>query len=126
MLFRFRQKIQQKSGTSNLFFAASGFLNALLPCGMVYMAAFAALGFGNEWFASQYMLVFGLATLPLLLTTHLGLSKILARSTRFSRKIIPTLVVITAVFLILRGMNLGIPMLSPSAPATLTEAAICE
>ena len=49
-------------------FLTIGFLNGFLPCGLVYMAVFAAIASGNALNGSLYMAVFGLGTIPLMTT----------------------------------------------------------
>ena len=54
-------------------FLTIGFLNGLLPCGLVYMAVFGALASGGAMEGSLYMAVFGLGTIPLMTTAiYLG------------------------------------------------------
>ncbi|MCF7561329.1 sulfite exporter TauE/SafE family protein [Sabulilitoribacter multivorans] len=95
-------------------FLTIGFLNGFLPCGLVYMAVFAAIATGNTLSSSLYMVVFGLGTIPLT-TTAVYLSGILKGSIRQKiQKVIPVFVVIIGALFILRGLGLGIPYLSPA------------
>jgi hypothetical protein len=50
---------------------ALGATNGLLPCGLVYMAATASIATGRIASAAGYMILFGLGTMPLLLTISL-------------------------------------------------------
>lgn len=90
-----------------------GQINGLLPCGLVYMAIAGALATGDPLFGLLFMVSFGLGTVPLmLLATFSG--KILPPSFKIKiQKTIPAFVVLMATVLILRGMNLGIPYISP-------------
>ncbi|CAH8291205.1 hypothetical protein EV196_10797 [Mariniflexile fucanivorans] len=98
-------------------FLTIGFLNGFLPCGLVYVAVFAAIASGNALNGSIYMAVFGLGTIPLM-TTAIYLSNFLKGSARQKiQKAIPVFVVIIGVLFILRGLGLGIPYISP-APVT--------
>lgn len=100
-------------------FFTVGFLNGLLPCGLVYMAVFGALATGGAWQGSVYMGAFGLGTIPLM-TLAIYLGNFL--STTFKQrvlKLIPVVVVIIGVLFILRGMGLGIKYISPSENVTL-------
>ncbi|WP_136481939.1 sulfite exporter TauE/SafE family protein [Cognatitamlana onchidii] len=94
-------------------FLTIGFLNGFLPCGLVYMALFAAIAGGSPLNGALYMLVFGLGTIPLM-TTAIYLSQFLKGQTRQRiQKIIPVFVVIIGILFIIRGLGLGIPYLSP-------------
>ncbi len=96
-----------------------GLVNAWLPCGLVYLALLPALATGNAYAAAGLMFSFGLGTMPLmilLLTAGTMLSvSIRQRINRY----IPYLILITACLLILRGLGLGIPYLSPSASGSV-------
>ena len=108
-----------KKKTADTFFTI-GFLNGFLPCGLVYMAVFAAIATGNALQGSLYMVLFGLGTVPLM-TSVIYFSRFLKG--RFRNKIqkaIPVFVVLIGLLFIIRGLGLGIPYLSP---APMTEMA---
>ena len=95
-------------------FLTIGFLNGFLPCGLVYMAVFAAIASGNAFNGSTYMAVFGLGTIPLM-TTAIYFSQFLKGSIKQKiQKAIPVFVVIIGLLFVLRGLGLGIPYLSPA------------
>jgi sulfite exporter TauE/SafE len=90
-----------------------GLLNGLLPCGLVYVAAAGATAAGGIPQGTTYMAAFGLGTIPAMLTISLGAKLIpFALRLKFQRAI-PVSVFLLAVLLILRGMSLGVPYLSP-------------
>jgi sulfite exporter TauE/SafE len=91
-----------------------GMLNGLLPCGLVYVALAGAVTRGSLPDAVLYMALFGLGTLPT--TLAIGLSgKMFPPAWRFKlRSAIPAGVCLVAALLILRGLGLGIPYLSPA------------
>ena len=90
-----------------------GLLNGLLPCGLVYMAIAGAIGTGEVLLGSMYMVLFGLGTIPMMLSISLA-GNIMSLAIRNKiNKLIPLLVVIVGIFFILRGLSLGIPYLSP-------------
>jgi sulfite exporter TauE/SafE len=90
-----------------------GLMNGFLPCGLVYIALAGALISTSPVNGALYMLVFGLGTIPALLIISL-LGNIFSQSFRSSiRKLIPFLVILIGMLFVLRGMNLGIPYLSP-------------
>jgi len=96
---------------SSLFFI--GLLNGLLPCGLVYMAIAGAIGTGEVLLGSLYMIMFGLGTIPMLLSISLAGNILNAAVRRKINRLIPVLVVVVGIFFILRGLSLGIPYLSP-------------
>ena len=95
-------------------FFTIGFLNGLLPCGLVYMAVFGSVAAGGAWEGSLYMVFFGLGTIPLMTTaTYLG-NFLKAGLRQRLLKAIPVVVVIVGMLFVLRGLGLGIPYVSPS------------
>lgn len=92
---------------------ALGTLNGLLPCGLVYAACAGAVATGGLLSGVEYMAAFGLGTVPMMLGIGLIRQK-LQFTLRFKlQRLIPACLVIVAVMLILRGLSLGIPYLSP-------------
>lgn len=100
-----------------------GLLNGFLPCGLLYVALIAAATTAGAVEGASYMLLFGLGTFPAMLAISLmgGLLPMWAR--RFATRAIPTGAVILAVLLILRGMSLGIPYISPNLSSDKPAAA---
>lgn len=90
-----------------------GMLNGLLPCGLVYVAGAGATVAGGVLDSIFYMAAFGAGTVPMMLA--IGLSgKLVPFSLRLKlQRAIPISVFILATLLILRGMSLGIPFVSP-------------
>lgn len=102
---------------SAVAFATYGALNGLLPCGLVYVACAAAAATGGLWSGANYMLWFGLGTVPILLGISLS-HRAMPASLRFRlRSLSPLSVALVAGMLILRGLALGIPYLSPALEA---------
>ncbi len=94
-----------------------GLLNGLLPCGLVYVACAGATATNGILAGAQYMAAFGLGTVPLMLSISLS-GRLLPVSLRLQlRKAIPVSVFLLAFLLILRGMSLGIPYVSPDLSA---------
>lgn len=92
-----------------------GLLNALLPCGLVYMAIAGAIGTGSVVSGILFMIAFGLGTIPLMLAISIA-GNIISLTVRNSiNRIIPYMVVVIGLIFILRGLSLGIPYLSPPA-----------
>ncbi len=93
--------------------ALLGLLNGLLPCGLVYVAATGAVSLGSVSAAIGYMAAFGIGTVPTMLTISFS-GKLLPLAFRSKlRAAIPAGVCLLATLLILRGLALGIPYVSP-------------
>jgi len=98
-----------------------GFLNGLLPCGLVYMAVFGAIALGNPLQGSVYMALFGIGTIPLM-TTAIYLGNFLTNNLKQRiLKAIPVVVIVIGLLFILRGLGLGIPYVSPSEMVAVPE-----
>lgn len=103
-----------------------GALNGLLPCGLVYVAAAAAAATGDALGGLQYMTLFGLGTLPMMLAMALAGQK-LQLVLRFKlQRLLSVSLAILGALLLLRGMALGIPYLSPKLPAQSGAATCCH
>jgi uncharacterized protein len=100
-----------KSGKAVMF--SAGFANGFLPCGLVYIAMAGAVSAGSMSGSVLYMFVFGVGTIPLLWALSFAVNFMSINARNKMRKLIPYAASIVAVLLILRGMNLGIPYISP-------------
>lgn len=100
-----------------------GIANGLLPCGMVYLAIAAALTRNTIGEATLFMVLFGVGTLPLLTGLQVLGRTVGAPLRSRLRRTLPLVTVLMAVLLILRGLNLGIPFVSPRL-ATAPQVAI--
>jgi hypothetical protein len=90
-----------------------GMLNGLLPCGLVYVALAGAVARGTMSQSVLWMLAFGLGTLPTMLGISLS-GKVFPIGIRMKfRRAVPAGVFLLAGLLILRGLALGIPYVSP-------------
>ncbi len=90
-----------------------GVVNGLLPCGLVFTALATAASTSSSIHSAIFMVIFGLGTLPLLLLISFGSLKMNILRNSKTKFILPTATILTACLLILRGLNLGIPYLSP-------------
>jgi uncharacterized protein len=104
---------------NSLRYVLLGAANGLLPCGMVYIALVASIGNMPQLHPALFMLLFGVSTVPVFFTLFI------IRKTIVGNKIMHSIfkaktVILTgvAVLLILRGLNLNIPYLSPSIETT--------
>jgi sulfite exporter TauE/SafE len=90
-----------------------GLVNGLLPCGFVYVALAGATATGDELRALLFMVGFGAGTFPVMFGMSLLGSTL---SGGFRQKLtaaVPVLTFVLGVLLILRGLSLGIPYVSP-------------
>jgi len=90
-----------------------GILNGLLPCGLVYAALFTALSMGSLMGGAIYMMSFGIGTIPMMLGLGLFSGFITPSFRSKLNKAVPYFLALVAILLILRGLNLGIPYVSP-------------
>jgi len=93
--------------------ATLGLLNGLLPCGLVYVAGAGATTTGGVLAGVTYMAAFGAGTVPMMLAISLS-GRLIPIPIRLKLlKAIPVSVFLLGALLILRGMALGIPYVSP-------------
>jgi sulfite exporter TauE/SafE len=101
-----------KSKNSSSFYLI-GFLNGLLPCGMVYVALTSAIATQSVLQGGMIMAFFGLGTMPALIMVAIG-GQYMDRTVRTKlQSLLPVFIFSMGILLILRGLNLGIPYLSP-------------
>ena len=104
-------KLFQSKKLGSLLFI--GVLNGFLPCGLIYLALTSSIISASPLNGGLFMFFFGLGTFPMMFATVL-MGNYLNQSLRQKiHKVVPTLLFFMAVLLILRGMNLGIPFISP-------------
>ena len=117
-VMQFFEKIRSSLG--QLFFKRNnaslfsiGLLNGLLPCGLVYMAAAGAVAAGDIINSVFFMAFFGLGTLPVMWSVAFFGNYVSIGIRQKIRKAYPYMMMLMACLLILRGMGLGIPYVSP-------------
>lgn len=111
-----------KPGLSTLGIA--GVFNGLLPCGLVYMALSASMTVAGSMQAALLMYLFGLGTLPMLIGISLLKNKLPFLRTGNIKKLIPVVVFAFGCLFVLRGLNLGVPYLSPKVEVNKTSRQI--
>lgn len=104
--------------TSFSSFFSIGILNGFLPCGLVYLGVSGAIATGDTLKGAWFMLLFGLGTLPAMITVALVRNLITLEWRNRIHKAIPVVVVAMACVFILRGLNLGLPYISPKFSET--------
>ena len=115
-----------------------GNINGLLPCGMVFAALLNALLTGDFLYSGLAMIAFGIGTLPAMITVMFLANKISNSARQKMNKAVPYLLTVVGLLIVLRGMNLDIPYLSPkvnlveneqqesSEPAQAVEMSCCH
>ena len=115
-------KLFQSQNLSSLFFF--GILNGLLPCGLVYLALTSSVITGNTVNGALFMSFFGLGTFPAMMAIIL-FGNYLNQQVRVKiNRALPVMLFIMAALLVLRGMELGIPFVSPAYAAD--GSAVCH
>ncbi len=113
-----RKLLQLRSPTGML---GVGLLNGFLPCGFVYVALAGALVSGSAIDGMIYMFLFGMGTFPIMFLTASSNKLISVDMRARLQKAVPFAAMALGGLLILRGLSLGIPFLSPALggdPAT--------
>lgn len=107
-------------------FLLLGMANGLLPCGMVYIAVALALSTNSITHGAVLMSMFGFGTLPALIALSYVGSFVNISIRNKVKRIMPVIMAFIAILLILRGLNLGIPYVSPVMANAPKDAIICH
>lgn len=108
-------KLLKRADLKSRFF--TGVLNGLLPCGAVYMGLTASLAAGGIWQGAAFMALFGLGTIPFMFGVVLA-GGLMSQTFRLKAlKVIPVVMIVLGGLFILRGLEMGIPYLSPKKEA---------
>jgi sulfite exporter TauE/SafE len=114
--------LKKKSFSSNF---AIGFLNGFLPCGLVYAGVAGAIATGSPLTGALFMFFFGVGTSFLMFLLQFFKDLISMPVRNLMRKMVPVYLVLLGTVLILRGLNLGIPYISPELSKTEAKAHSC-
>ncbi len=98
------------------FYLVFGVMNGFLPCGLVYVALSGAMITSDIFYGSVYMMLFGLGTFPMMMSVSYLKRGMSMKIRNRVNKLIPVFTIILGLLFILRGLNLGIPYISPSYP----------
>jgi sulfite exporter TauE/SafE len=106
----------------------SGALNGLLPCGLVYMALSMTVATPTALQSMLLMYVFGIGTMPVLIAITVLKDKASFLRVPAARKFVPVIMFAFGCLFVVRGMNLGIPYLSPeiSVENKVVKAKCCH
>jgi hypothetical protein len=116
MLFRRRS-------SASLFLV--GILNGFLPCGFVVAALAGAATSGSEAAGAMFMAGFGAGTVPIMLGLSMAGYRLPGGFRTKLVALLPWFGVLLGLLLIVRGLGLGIPYLSPAAPGPSAEGMDC-
>lgn len=103
-----------------------GLLNGLLPCGLVYIGIAGSVASGHYLKGAMFMFFFGIGTFFVMYTVAFLGQFISLKFRNQVRQSMPYVVSLMAVLLILRGLNLGIPYLSPEFEKEKRKISCCE
>ncbi len=109
------QKLQHDPKQHHYFLL--GLLNSFLPCGLVYTALAVATTTSNVVPGFIFMFLFGIGTTPALVFIILVKSRLTLGVRKHLRHISFVLTLGMGILLVLRGMDLGIPYISPQSGA---------
>jgi sulfite exporter TauE/SafE len=115
-----------KKARGTFGFFMLGMANGLLPCGMVYVALLTTLSFTETGESVMFMAMFGAGTLPAMMLAAYALQKLKWKNRLAVRRMVPYFITGVGILLILRGMNLGIPFISPEFPSLPGQTASCH
>ncbi|MEI6576159.1 MAG: sulfite exporter TauE/SafE family protein [Bacteroidota bacterium] len=93
---------------------AIGLLNGLLPCGLVYIGLAGAVVSHSPWNGFIFMIVFGLGTFPMMFFIPVIGNIISLKFRKKMSRLLPVFILVIGLLFIVRGMNLGIPYVSPA------------
>lgn len=104
-------RLLSSPGKGSLF--SLGLLNGFLPCGLVYLALAGSAAAGSLINSVLYMGLFGLGTIPMMMALSLAPGWLKPAARQRLNRFIPVGAALIAILLILRGLSLGIPFISP-------------
>ena len=100
-----------------------GLLNGLLPCGFVYLGLAGALASGSAADGMIFMGAFGTGTVPAMFGVSLFPRLVSSEFRQKALRVLPVFTLLVGLILILRGLNLGIPYLSPKLQMPTAQSA---
>lgn len=117
-----QRKLGKFMGSPSVFsLFVTGMLNGLLPCGLVYMALSATVVAPTVYNAVLLMYAFGLGTVPMMVALTVIKNGVSVMQLVHIRKFVPVVMLFFGCLFVLRGMNLGIPYISPKVAIEQNE-----
>lgn len=127
MLEKLKIKIRTQFGRNSYrSLLLIGFFNGLLPCGFVYLAIAGALATCDILKSTFFMAGFGLGTLPAMLFVSVFRDYISLKLRKKVTAIVPFFLAAMGIILVLRGMNLDIPYISPAVDSKSKQIQCCH
>lgn len=123
-LQRLMMRFMQQKTLGGLFLL--GAANGLLPCGMVYFAITGAMAAATVAGGVAFMAAFGLGTLPAMFALSFFGSMIGLKARNTMKKAVPFVMLTMGILLILRGLSLNIPYVSPILPGASANVVPCH
>lgn len=114
------------SNKNILYYLVFGVLNGLLPCGLVYAALSVALVSSSSWHGMFFMVAFGVGTVPALASIVYLKSKALNKWRALFTRSSFYISLFIGVLLIVRGLGLGIPYVSPKMNQDTQKVDCCH
>ncbi|MEK6650673.1 MAG: sulfite exporter TauE/SafE family protein [Bacteroidota bacterium] len=97
-----------------------GIVNGLLPCGLVYVALAGSAMTGDPIEGALFATMFGLGTFPMMFVVSVIGKRVTPSVRQRIARVVPVFMIVLGTLFILRGMNLGIPMVSPKVGSGAT------
>lgn len=102
-----------------------GLLNGLLPCGFVYVGLIGSVATQHAADGVLFMAIFGLGTFPMMLGVGMVGQFLTAHARTTVNKWVPVFAILIGCIFIARGLNLGIPYVSPKITTDNTAVKEC-
>lgn len=111
---------------SMLALTGIGMLNGLLPCGLVTSALLGSAATTEPLAGMVFMSFFGIGTLPVMMSIALGSTILNDRMRSSMRVAMPVLAIAVGVIVVLRGLALDIPFVSPPEAKPHSQVNCCD
>lgn len=121
--FKFVPRLFSNASAGSLF--VIGLLNGLLPCGFVYVALAGSVATQSVWGGAVFMVLFGLGTFPMMYGVSLAGQFLSLGIRKKMNSLTPVITLVIALVFIVRGLNLGIPYLSPKMDVERNKVEQC-
>jgi len=97
-----------------------GILNGLLPCGLVYLALISSIATGSIFGGAIFMFLFGIGTLPMMMTIGFLKNRITPSIRTQMRKLTPVMLAIAGLWMVGRGIFIQYPSETSGSSAEIT------
>ncbi|MEQ6168795.1 sulfite exporter TauE/SafE family protein [Ekhidna sp. MALMAid0563] len=107
--YQFLKSFISKNLSTKRRWFLSGVANGFFPCGLTYVAAAGAVALGNPFAGVLFMVLFGLGTLPALISLSFVGNVFSGRMKSFIPRSIPIIAITSGLLLIIRGLLTTFP-----------------